>query len=291
MVTVNPQGEEIRRESSQAEYLTENLGNNITLEMVYIPGGKFLMGTKDEEIERLCKKYETDWFRNEQAQHEVTVPPFFMGKYPITQAQWKEIASREDLKVNLDLNPNPAYFKDRENSARHPVEQVSWYDAVEFCQRLSQHTGQEYRLPSEAEWEYACRAGTKTPFYFGETITTDLVNYNGNYTYANEPTGKHREQITPVGQFPPNGFGLYDMHGNVWEWCADNWYDNYQGAPNDGSAWINDGNDNRSPLRGGSWYLNPSLCRSAFRHDLIRGRGSIYYIVSFRVVCVACRTS
>ena len=291
VVTVNAQGAEIKRESAQAEYLTENLGNDITLDMVYIPGGKFLMGTEDEEIERLVKKFDWKGYRREKPQHEVTVTPFLMGKYPITQAQWKSIASRTDLKAERDLNPNPAYFKELENSDRHPVEQVSWYDAAEFCQRLSQHTGKEYLLPSEAQWEYACRAGTKTPFHFGETITTDLANYDGKNIYANEPTGKYREQTTPVGQFPPNGFGLYDMHGNVWEWCADNWHDNYHGALNDGSAWIKDDNDNRSPLRGSSWYSYPNVCRSAYRNLTVRGRDSLDYNVGFRVVCVAGRTS
>jgi serine/threonine protein kinase len=122
---------------------------------------------------------------------------------------------------------------------------------VPICEKLSQKTGKTYRLPSEAEWEYACRAGTTTPFYFGETITTDLVNYNGNSTYASAPKGQYRQQTTPVGSFPPNAFGLYDMHGNVWEWCQDHWHDNYNGAPTDGSAWTDD-NDNRSRLlRGG----------------------------------------
>ena len=173
-------------------------------------------------------------------------------------------------------------------SDRHPVEQVSWYDAVEFCQRLSQHTGKEYRLPSEAEWEYACRARTTTPFHFGETITTDLANYHGNYTYANEPTGKYREQTTPVGHFPPNGFGLYDMHGNVWEWCEDDRHDNYEGAPNDGTAWLT---KQSSPkvIRGGSWDYFPDLCRSASRND--SPRVARIDIFGFRVVCVVPRTT
>jgi formylglycine-generating enzyme required for sulfatase activity len=269
VVKVNAKGQEVKREKAEAQYYAEDLGNGITLDMVAVPGGKFMMGTEDEEIERLCKKYDKEWFRWERPQHEVTVPPFFMAKYPITQAEWRAIASRLDLKVERDLKPNPAYFKDREDSDRRPVERVSWYDAVEFCQRLSKLTGQEYRLPSEAEWEYACRAGTTTPFHFGETITTDLANYNGNYTYASEPKGKYREQTTPVGSFPLNAFGLYDMHGNVWEWCADDWHDNYEGAPTDGSAWL-DNNENCSHywlLRGGSWNNNPQNCRSANRNN------------------------
>jgi formylglycine-generating enzyme required for sulfatase activity len=254
--------------------------------MVSIPGGKFLMGTEDEEIERLVKKFNWEGFRREKPQHEVTVQPFLMGKYPVTQAQWREIASFP--KVERDLKPDPSYFKFKGDE--RPVEQVSWYDAVEFCQRLSKQTGKEYRLPTEAEWEYACRAGTTTLFHFGETITSELANYRASETYANEPKGEYREQTTPVGSFPPNAFGLYDMHGNVWEWCADNWHDNYEGAPTDGSAWTEGGDDNRSPLRGGFWYIYPNYCRSAFRSNVIGVRGFILINVGFRVVCVAGRT-
>ncbi|MFY7931729.1 MAG: SUMF1/EgtB/PvdO family nonheme iron enzyme [Microcystis aeruginosa] len=289
IVRVNAKGEQIKKESKQSQYFSEDLGNGITLEMVAIPGGTFLMGTEDEEIEKLVKKFNWEGFRRERPQHEVTVPPFFMGKYPITQAQWKAIASRTDLKVKQDLDFNPAYFKDRPDSDRRPVEQVNWYDAIEFCARLSKLTVREYRLPSEAEWEYACRAGTTTPFYFGETITGELANYRSSETYADEYKGEYRQQTTPVGQFPPNAFGLYDMHGNVWEWCADTWHDNYDGAPTDGSAWIENGDDNRSPPRGCSWFSLPDFCRSAFRYFLNRRVNRSSYN-GFRVVCVFGRT-
>jgi formylglycine-generating enzyme required for sulfatase activity len=286
-VRVNAKGEQINKESKQSQYFREDLGNGITLEMVAIPGGTFTMGSPANE------KYSFD---DERPQHEVNVPPFFMGKYPITQAQWKAIASRTDLKVdpsaslrvNLDLNP--AYFKDRPDSDRRPVEQVNWYDAVEFCARLSKLTGREYRLPSEAEWEYACRAGTTTPFYFGETITGELAHYNASKTYAGEPKAEFRQQTTPVGQFPPNAFGLYDMHGNVWEWCADTWHDNYKDAPTDGSVWIENGDDNRSPRRGGSWGTYPDNCRSAIRDYYSFRRDYRLYGNGFRVVCVFGRT-
>ena len=284
VITVNSRGEKIKLELKQAQYFTENLSSEVILDMAAIPGGTFTMGTEDEEIEKLVKKFNWEGFRKERPQHEVTVPPFFMGKYPITQAQWKAIASRTDLKVKKDLNLNLAHFKYRPDSDRRPVEQVSWYDAVEFCARLSKLTGREYRLPSEAEWEYACRAGTTTPFYFGETITGELVNYNASETYADEYKGEYRQQTTPVGQFPPNAFGLYDMHGNVWEWCADTWHDSYNGAPTDGSAWIENGDDNRSSPRGGSWYSNPYFCRSAFRG--LNRRDNYYDDIGFRVVCV-----
>ena len=284
-VTVDAKGQETNRSRGEAQYFTEDLGNGVVLEMVSIPGRKFLMGTEDSEIERLCKKYGEEYFRTEKPQHEVTLQPFFMGKYPVTQAQWKAIASLS--KVERDLDANPAYFKDRSDSDHRPVEQVSWYDAVEFCQRLSRETGREYRLPSEAEWEYACRARTTTPFYFGETITGKLANYDASRTYAEESPGKETQETTPVGQFPPNAFGLYDMHGNVWEWCADEWHDNYNGAPRDGSAWLK-GNDNLSPLRGGSLIDDPDFCRSASRNFYIRRVVRDYG--GFRVVCGFGRT-
>ncbi len=280
--TVDATGQEVKREKGQARYFTENLGNNITLDMVAIPGGKFMMGTEDSEIERLCKKYDSEWYRKEKPQHEVTVQPFFMGKFQITQAQWKAIAFLP--KIERDLEPNSSRFK----GDNYPVETVSWEDAVEFCQRLSKQKGKEYRLPTEAEWEYACRAETITPFHFGETITTDLANYNGNNTYASGPEGEYRQQTTTVGSFPPNAFGLYDLHGNVWEWCEDNWHKNYEGAPTDGSAWLS-GQSNRKVVRGGSWNNFPDFCRSAFRVGVTRDdRDNVF---GFRVVCVAPRTT
>ncbi len=236
----------IKKEKRQAKGIVQKLAEGVELELMEIPGGTFTMGTKDEEIERLVKKFGWEGFRSERPQHRVTVSSFYMGRYPITQAQWRAVASRTDLKVERYLNPDPSYFKDPPKpplksevsdsppfeGARggsptrwdRPVERVSWYDAVEFCARLSKLTGKEYRLPSEAEWEYACRAGTTTPFHFGETITGELANYDASRTYADEPKGEYREETTPVGQFPPNAFGLYDMHGNVWEWCLDPWH-------------------------------------------------------------------
>ena len=279
-VTVNRKGEIINRETHSAQYFTEDLGNGIFLDMINIPSGKFLMGSLQDE---------KDSYKDERPQNEVSVPSFFMGKYPVTQAQWRVIASRTDLKVEKDLDLNPAYFKDRPGSDRRPVEQVSWYDAIEFCARLSKLTGREYRLPSEAEWEYACRAGTTTPFYFGETITGELANYRASETYAGEAKGEYREETNSVGQFPPNAFGLYDMHGNVWEWCADTWHDNYDGAPTDGSVWTENGNNNRSPMRGGSLYTYPYVCRSASRSCNDR-RDYYYFDFGFRVVCGAGRT-
>ena len=248
-VTVNLRGQIIRRQSKSARYFIENLGNNIILEMAEIPGGKFLMGTENQEVEKLCQKYGLDYFKAEQPQHQVAIQPFYMSKYLITQAQWRIVATLP--KIERELDTGPSYF----NGENLPVERVSWLDVIEFCARLSQLIGGEYRLPSEAEWEYACRAVTTTPFYFGETITSELANYDANNTFAKEIKGEYRGQTTPVGQFPPNAFGLYDMHGNVWEWCEDDWYQNYEGAPQDGSARIEMKNTvEQKVLRGGSCY-------------------------------------
>jgi formylglycine-generating enzyme required for sulfatase activity len=239
-----------------------------------------MMGSPQDEIAR---------FPDESPQHRVTVPDFFMGKYPITQAQWRSIAQQTELQVDRELNENPSSFK----GDNLPVENVSWYEAVEFCQRLSKWTGQVYRLPSEAEWEYACRAGTKTPFYFGNTISTEVANYDGNYTYGQGTKGTYRKKTTVVGSFKvANAFGLYDMHGNVWEWCQDHYHNSYTGAPADGSAWIDSdaGANAFRLLRGGGWFNYPRNCRSACR-DFYYNPDIHYYNVGFRVVSEAARTS
>jgi formylglycine-generating enzyme required for sulfatase activity len=185
-----------------------------------------------------------------------------VGKVEVTQAQWRAVASLP--KVSRDWDPDPSKFK----GDNLPVEQVSWEDAMEFCARLSQATGRTYRLPSEAEWEYACRAGTTTPFAFGETITPELVNYDGNYPYASAAKGRYKQRTTPAGSIGyPNAFGLYDILGNVWEWCLDYWHGGYGGASTDGSAWQSFGDPSLRVLRGGSWLHAARVCRSAFRTE------------------------
>jgi formylglycine-generating enzyme required for sulfatase activity len=208
-------------------------------------------------------------YDDERPQHEVTVAPFLMGKYPVTQEQWETV-----------MGKHPCRFK----GARRPVENVAWDDAEEFCKRLSKKTGRAYSLPSEAQWEYACRAGTTTPFYFGETLTTDFANYNGEFTYASEQKGIYRHETTAIGSFPPNTFGLYDMHGTIWEWCADSWHNNYQGAPADGSVWESGGEPSLRLVRGGSWHDNPQICRCAVRLKFNPVAGED--LVGFRVVCM-----
>ena len=245
----------INRHRQQAQCFIEDLGNGVQLEMVAIPEGSFLMGSPKDELERSDK---------ESPRHTVTIEPFFLGKYPVTQAQWQAVASLPQ--VNHKLDPDPSSFK----GANRPVEMVSWYDAVEFCARLSRYTDKPYRLPSEAEWEYACRAGTTTPFHFGETITSELANYDANYTYGAGVKGIYRQETTPVGSFSvANAFGLYDMHGNVWEWCEDDWHDSYEDAPTDGSAWLSSDGNTTKVIRGGSWNYPAALCRSAFRNAFL----------------------
>jgi formylglycine-generating enzyme required for sulfatase activity len=245
-----------------------DLGEGESLRLIQIPAGDFLMGSPANEPERLAA---------EGPQHRVRLGGFLLGQTPVTQAQWGVVARWP--KLELDLKPDPSGFK----GARRPVEQVSWDDAIEFCRRLSQRTGLPFTLPSEAQWEYACRAGSTTPFAFGDTITPELANYDGNYSYANGPKGEYRQQTNPVGMFPANAWGLQDMHGNVWEWCLDHWHDSYKGAPIDGNAWVSGGEQSRL-LRGGSWLGFPSFCRSAYRyHDQ---PDYAYGNVGFRVVCL-----
>jgi formylglycine-generating enzyme required for sulfatase activity/tRNA A-37 threonylcarbamoyl transferase component Bud32 len=244
-VKLDSSGKEVGKPQGKAEVFDESLGNGLSMRMVKIPAGKFLMGSPASE---------RDLENDESPQHEVSLSEFYMAQTLVTQAQWQAI-----------MGNNPSYFK---GDGRLPVDRVSWLDAMDFCKKLSQKSGRRYILPSEAQWEYACRAGTTTPFAYGETITTAVVNYNGSFPYGNAPKGENRQKTTPVGSFPPNAFGLYDMHGNLWEWCLQEWVNNYNGAPTDGSARgdINSLAENQQRLlRGGSWYDLARNCRSAFR--------------------------
>ena len=280
---VDEAGTVIEREDRQAFAFLEALGEGIApLEMVAIPSGTFLMGS--------TKAADPGHYDDESPQHSVTVPPFFMSRYPITQAQWRFVATLPQ--IEHDLNPNPARFR----GDNRPVEQVNWFEAKEFCARLSQHTSRPYDLPSEAEWEYACRAtpmptsdtpgsgvarsaGATTPYHVGPTLTRALANYAQNVG-----------ETTPVGQYGhANAFGLSDLHGNVREWCLDYWHETYQGAPIDGSAWIEGGDSSYRVLRGGSWIYSSRFCRSAcrsYRTPDYRDNG-----VGFRVVCRPRRAS
>ncbi len=252
----------IKSHTSTIHTYTETLSPGVEMEMALILGGEFQMGSPEEEEEH----------QSNEKPYSVTVPTFFMGCTPVTQGQWRSIVQLSQIKT--DLKPSPSDFKGDDNL---PVENVSWDDAIEFCRLLSEKTGRTYRLPSEAEWEYACRAGTETPFHFGETIDAELANYqaqNWKYEetvypgkYGRGRLGESREKTTPVKMFEPNAWGLYDMHGNVWEWCQDDYESDYSKAPSDGTQ-------SDQILRGGSWTSDPWLCRSACRDiDTRENRG------------------
>ena len=235
-----------------------DLGGGVKMRFVLIPPGEFMMGSRDTaaQVAARCGGFEppAEWFADEHPQHRVKITrAFFLGAHEVTQAQYEAVRGK-----------NPAYFTFM--GAQNPVDTVSWNDAQEFCRRVSQRGGVMYRLPTETEWEYACRAGTTRPFYTGETISTDQANYHGDYWYGNGARGQSREKTLPLGSFAPNAWGLYDMHGNVWEWCAD-WYDwNYYEkgpavdpeGPRSGTVRV---------LRGGSWFNLPFECRSARRYS------------------------
>ena len=261
----------MERRPLQVEGYREDLGEGVALTMVKIPAGSFLMGSPKAESERL---------EREGPQHEVTLGSFFMAQTPITQAQWRAVAGWQKLERDLKLDPST--FK----GANRPVEQVSWFDALEFCRRLNQRTGQRYGLPSEAQWEYACRAGSTTSFHCGATLTPELANYDGNHVYGNGPKGTYRQQTIEVASYPANGWGLHDLHGNVWEWCEDHWHASYDFAPGDDQPWlIPAAVDNELRLlRGGSWSGPPTNCRSAFRYNVHPGYRCIN--VGFRVCCL-----
>lgn len=251
----------------QASYFVENLGGGVELEMIAIPAGNFLMGSS-EQINASSSEF---------PQHPVSVNSFFMGKYPITQKQWKAVACLPQITRPLVVDCSK--FK----GDSYPVEQVCWEDAVEFCNRLSKKTGYYYRLPSEAEWEYACCAGTTTLFHFGDIITPELANYKNDEKPKSSREVFHN-QTTPVDNFKfANAFGLYDMQGNVWEWCMDHWHDSYRKAPNDGTAWLKAKDSQFRVIRGGSWADVPGNCRSASRRNArIHEQGNY---LGFRVVC------
>ncbi|MGB8701269.1 MAG: bifunctional serine/threonine-protein kinase/formylglycine-generating enzyme family protein [Thermosynechococcaceae cyanobacterium] len=260
----------IRRLPAIAWGYTEPLSSSIGLDMIAIPGGSFMMGAPETE-----PRYEV----NERPQHEVTLQPFYLSRYAVTQAQWREVAGYDPIEKELD--PDPSSFK----GDQRPVETVSWEDAQEFCQRLSQKTGQDYRLPSESQWEYACRAGTTTPFHFGETVTTELANYGWAYNFNDWPKGEYRDETMDVGRFPGNDWGLHDMHGNVWEWCEDDWHSDYKGALSDERSWVaSDRTGIKRVVRGGSWYYDLWHCRSAYRDYATRA--DRYNGIGFRVCCV-----
>lgn len=284
----------------------EALTPTVSLPMVWIPPGRFWMGSPPEETDR-CD--------DEGPQHSVQLQGFFLGQTPVTQAQWEAVArwkpKQGEPPFARRLDPKPSNF----SGPDRPVERVTWEEAMEFCLRLSHRFQRSYTLPSEAEWEYACRAGTTTPFHFGATLSSELANYNGNDGYTDGWKGVSPGQTSDVATYPANAWGLYDMHGNIWEWCADDLHKSYEGAPEDGRVWLEqseakDGvdpelkskdenvrrneisrrNDFRSRLntikllRGGSWSHDPWYCRSAYRGS--NPPDYRYSSIGFRVCCL-----
>lgn len=261
----------VQKQRHTGKRFFEDLGNGQRLEMVLIRGGTFTMGSPDDEKGRK---------ENEGPQHDVTVSTFLMGRYPVTQAQWQQIASFSPVHQGIAFPSNPSMFSGRDDSDRRPVERISWYQAKEFCDRLSAQTNRAYRLPSEAEWEYACRAGTTTPFSCGKYISTDIANF-----IDSRPHGKEPRETVPVNQYPvANFWGLCDMHGNVDEWCLDHWYGSYEGAPADASPRMKEDPDIFVLIRGGAWNHPSSYCRSAFRNYTSPDLQD--HALGFRVVCV-----
>ena len=247
------------------------------MEFAWIPDGYFQMGQTEADKRYLLQTFSEEdykkYFARELPLHDVQLNGFWMGKYQVTQAQWQEM-----------MGENPSWFDDERigrDTSNHPVENISWDGIQKFLRKLNDKAGTEmYRLPSEAEWEYACRAGTRTIWSFG-----DNPEQLDKYAWYDKNSGG---KTHPVGQLQPNAWGLYDMHGNVWEWCADPWHDNYQGAPKDGSVWNADGGSPSRVLRGGSWYNDPWYCRCAVRYWYNPVRR--FHVNGFRVVRCSSRT-
>jgi formylglycine-generating enzyme required for sulfatase activity len=278
VITADDRGKIVGSRVETGRYFQTELLGGMMLDMVQIPGGGFMMGTLESDLvavkqgssRSMEREFNNDIveslirrFNWEAPKHMVKVPAFYMSKYEITQAQWRAVASLP--KVKTDLLSDPSSFK----GSNLPVETITWEEAIEFCERLSLATGRRFRLPTEAEWEYAARAGTNTPFNFGDSIRTEWANFQGKFPYNNSPKGDFRETTVAAGSLGgPNAFGLYDMHGNVWEWCSDVWNESYEGAPSDGSSWETGKIPYLRIIRGGAWDSLGGECRSNARNRM-----------------------
>ncbi|MFN3790661.1 bifunctional serine/threonine-protein kinase/formylglycine-generating enzyme family protein [Massilia sp.] len=249
--------------------------------LVLIPGGRFQMGSHEHERKiAMAAGAQQRWLERETPQRWVGIErPFAMGRYPVTVGEWRVFVQACGWEPQGEVDPFAPGFPQTD---AHPVVGVTWHDAQRYLDWLCAATGQRYRLPSEAEWEYACRAGTRSAFSFGDTIGPEQANFDASFTYNGGARGACRHGTTPCGMFPANPWGLFDMHGNVWEWVQDVVHDNYVGAPLDGSAWESGGDGARRILRGGCWLYAPRYLRSALRN----GFSSVLSndIVGFRVV-------
>lgn len=269
VVTVDATCSRIDQRRGRAHVVVVEVGDGVELELVAIPGGAFQMGISPETAARiqqdrkrlnLSAEEASDRIAAESPRHTVTVRPFLIGRYEVTQAQWRVVAAMPKVRHDLDLDPSDVEGDDL------PVSCVSWRDAREFCARLSRASGLRVRLPSEAEWEYACRAGTTTAFHLGPTLPASLANFWAERPFGGAAVGFYREDVTEVGSFRiANAFGLYDMHGNVAEWCSDPWHASYDGAPATAESWEEGGDRHHRAVRGGSWYDSALDCRSSAR--------------------------
>lgn len=239
-VILNECGEVVEQPQHEAWIFTETLPHGVTMALAYIPGGTFQMGSVHER-----------GYADEQPRHLVSIAPFLMGRFLVTRQQWQALMG--------------SAVYGRFTSPDLPADNMSYADGKAFCAQLRKATGRDYRLPSEAQWEYACRGGGQSAFHCGKTITTDYANYTGLHTYLNEPPGVYRHQTTPGGTFLSNAYGLWDMHGNLWEYCGDRWHEDYSGAPFDGATWEHSGEAGYRVARGGSWHEPPINCRCATR--------------------------
>ena len=249
--------------------------------LVLVPAGRFQMGSHEHERKiAMAAGAQKKWLERETPQRWVGIErPFAMGRTPVTVGEWRVFAQATGWETQGEVNWADPGFPQADT---HPVVGVNWHDAQRYLAWLSEATGQRYRLPSEAEWEYACRAGTRTAFSVGDTIGPGQANYDGRFSYNGAPSGAYRGGTTPAGMFPANPWGLYDMHGNVWEWVQDVVHENYEGAPLDGSAWEAGGDGVRRILRGGCWQYHPRYLRSALRNAFSSALSND--IVGFRVV-------
>ncbi len=259
--TIDAQGVVVEQRPGRAQQLSVALAAGVELELVEVPGGSFRLGTAHGQ-----------GYPDEEPRHFVQLAAFWIGKYPVSQRQWGALMGAH---------------RGRFSGQDLPVDTVSWVEAFRFCERLSKKIGQRCALPSEAQWEYTCRAGTNTPYCYGPTLTTELANYNGEFTFRGGPKGIYRHVTTVVGSFPPNAFGLYDLHGGLWEWCADAWHDDYGGAPPDGSPWEGGPKVDYRAARGGCWHDIPEVCRSAARLKARANEGDEF--MGFRIVVMDVR--